>query len=194
MGWEASAERTGAWHSADHVLSAARGRHTSELPAMSDDSPLLLLALGAAAALRIPTAPLPHTPTLIPARPARPPRRRACARRRLRWPPPPSRRWSGCARCSTRWLASVWVQGVLTTVSGVLLLSAARRSSAVAAAARRAGARAAGLAAACASSPWAWGYTRPRSASAAARRRRRPTPRAARRAARASASPSTSPG
>ena len=57
--------------------------------------------------------------------------------------------------------ASVWVQGVLTTVSGVLLLfcsSALQRASLPLLAGLVLAL--AGLAAACASSLWAWGYTR----------------------------------
>ena len=56
--------------------------------------------------------------------------------------------------------ASVWVQGVLTTVSGVLLFcsSCAQRASLPLLAGLVLAL--AGLAAACASSLWAWGYTR----------------------------------
>ena len=90
-------------------------------------SPLLLLVLGAAAALRVPTAPLPHSPSLArhsPALAAAPPRVRA----------PPIALAAAAAAPVERLrtllykvgFASVWVQGVLTTVSGVLLLFCSR--------------------------------------------------------------------
>jgi len=127
---------------------------------------LLLLVLGSAAALRVPTAPLHapavHRPTLRPARPAlaaAPPRARA---------PPIALAAAAVApveRLRTLLykvgFASVWVQGVLTTVSGVLLLfcsSALQRASLPLLAGLVLAL--AGLAAACASSLWAWGYTR----------------------------------
>ena len=125
-------------------------------------SALLLLALGAAAALRVPTAPLPHSPSLArhsPALAAAPPRVRA---------PPIALAAAAVApveRLRTLLykvgFASVWVQGVLTTVSGVLLLfcsSALQRASLPLLAGLVLAL--AGLAAACASSLWAWGYTR----------------------------------
>ena len=125
-------------------------------------SPLLLLALGAAAALRVPTAPLPHSPTLTPARPAL-----AAAPPRVRAPPTALAAAAAAPVERLRTLlykvgfASVWVQGVLTTVSGVLLLfcsSALQRASLPLLAGLVLAL--AGLAAACASSLWAWGYTR----------------------------------
>ena len=102
--------------------------------AVMKSSPLLLLVLGAAAALRIPTAPLPHSPTLVrPARPAL-----AAAPPRVRAPPIALAAAAVAPVERLRTLlykvgfASVWVQGVLTTVSGVLLLfcsSALQRAS-----------------------------------------------------------------